>query len=112
MLTLAYYLHCLLTVAAAVCFSGLLMQDGMILSPLARAIRAWYWGRFNADPDQSMTLKPLLFCPTCVSGQWAFWAYLCHYHGPAYYWYEHVYFVALALLFSLLLQWTLRRLYS
>lgn len=108
MLTWPFYLHCLLSVAVAVVLSGLLTQQGMLLAPVAAWVRAWYWRRYDADPDQAAVLKPLGLCPTCFAGQVALWAYVVHYHGPAYHWYEHAYFVALALLFALILQKLLR----
>lgn len=112
MLTLPYYLHCALTALAAVVVTGLLTAPGMLLAPVAEAVRGWYWQRFNADPDHCAWLKPMGLCPTCATGQWVFLAYLCHYGGAAYSFPEHVYFVALGLLFSLLFQWTINRLKS
>ena len=117
MLTTTYYLHCLLTVAAAVCFADLLVHDGMLLAPAQRWLRAWYARRYTnevlgqyGELDTRMWWKPFWGCARCVAGQWAFWAYLCHYHGAAYSFPEHIYFISLALVFSLLLQWLIRRL--
>lgn len=151
MLTLAFYLHCLLSVCAAVCFADLLVQPGMLLAPVQRWLRErhkWLWMRgyadelFDACPpaepgeathqkwarcnesaeqafydlgselDSQFWWKPLWGCPTCVAGWWALIAYAVHYHGPAYRLDEHIYFVALGLLLSLLIQWIIRRLHS
>ena len=138
MLTPAFYLHCLLTVCAAVCFADLLVQDGMLLAPVQAWLREWHKRQYmvrwlvggtdehgpvryadntehfyydlKRDLDSQFWWKPLWGCPTCVAGWWAFTAYVVHYHGAAYCWYEHAYFVALGLLFSLLIQWIIRRL--
>jgi hypothetical protein len=107
MLTLLFWLHALLTAAAAVIFADLLVQDGMLLAPVQRWLRDWYRARAGAELDDQTWWKPLWGCATCVSGQFALWAYLYHYHA-AYSWYQHLYFVSAALLFSLILQKLLR----
>lgn len=126
MLTLAFYLHCFLSVCAAVCFADLLIQPGMLLAPVQAWLRDRYRFLANAyvepyepggyepakELDDRIWWKPLWGCPTCVAAWWALIAYLYHYHGAAYCWYEHIYFVALGLLFSLLIQWIIRKLQS
>lgn len=124
MMDATFFLHALLSAACAVVYADVLVQPGMLLAPvqawLKRRHRAaweqkheqalggielWQTMYDNLDKglDSQWWWKPLWGCATCVSGWFGLLAYLYHYQA-AYRWWEHAYFVVLAILFSLIIQ--------
>lgn len=99
---LPFFLHALLTAAAAVVFAVVLVADGMLLAPVLAWLRRRWWAWRSTELDNQYWWKPIWGCVYCVAGQWGLWAYLYHYHH-AYHWWAHIYFVAAAILFSSLI---------
>lgn len=113
--SLSLGLYAAYVAAAAVCFSRVLVDDGMILSP----IQAWLRNKYRwcdasgiepvfVEIDDQWWWKPLWGCPKCVAGQWAFWGYLagCLQLEPLrfadYSLIQHLLFTSLAILFGAL----------
>jgi hypothetical protein len=96
---LLFFLHALLTAAAAVVFAAVLPAPEMLLAPALAWLRRKWRASWGSELDDQYWWKPIGGCPLCVSGQWGLWTYLYHYHS-GYHWWAHIYFVTLAILFS------------
>ncbi|KAA9333407.1 hypothetical protein F0P96_10585 [Hymenobacter busanensis] len=123
-------LHAFYVAACAVVFAVVLVDTGMLLEPLQRAVREWHMRWYNTrwqsadedgtprqalntehfywqgnDLDSRWWWKPLWGCVKCVAGQWALWGYLvrCCVLHDAYSPWQHAAFVSLTILFACIL---------
>lgn len=62
-------------------WARILPAEGHLLAGVQRRWRDWYRARYQTELDEAWWWRPLWGCPSCCSGQLAFWTYLIRFHA-------------------------------